>query len=174
MDVSREARWRPHARYRFGVPGPGHRPSGAKVQEILAEPITSGATSCPEGRRVRARRGNAIADPRQRAEAPEGYPGPLVSGGSVFLGVRWDSRSGGERLFTQEAETSGLGRGGGPLLVALSSAVAVAAVRGGTNETDLLYGTACADTICALADGDALVGFWGNDRIYGGPGNDIS
>ena len=89
-----------------------------------------------------------------------------------FLGVRWDSRSGGERLLTQGAEASGIGRGGGPLLVALSSAVAVAAVRGGTNETDLLYGTACADTIYALADGDALVGFWGNDRIYGGPGND--
>ncbi len=81
------------------------------MQEILAEPITSGATSCPEGRRARARRGNDIADPRQRA---------------------------------------------------------------GAHETDLLYGTAYADTIYALADGDALVGFWGNDRIYGGPGSDIS
>ena len=72
----------------------------------------------------------------------------------------------------QEDEASGLVVAVGALLVALSSAVAVAAVRGGTNETDLLYGTACADTIYALADGDALVGFWGNDRIYGGPGND--
>ena len=51
-------------------------------------------------------------------------------------------------------------------MVALNSAVAVAAVRGGTNETDLLYGTAYADTIYALADGDALVGCWGNDRVY--------
>lgn len=69
----------------------------------------------------------------------------------------------------------------GALLVALSSAVAVAAVRGGTNETDLLYGTGYADTIYALADDDGLVGYWGddlliggsgNDWIYGGPGND--
>ena len=60
----------------------------------------------------------------------------------------------------------------GVLLLALTSKVALAATRYGTDGHDVLFGSHNADHVYGFGGDDIISGLRGTDQMYGGPGED--